>query len=544
MGIAIHKQKFTILISMIATSLKKTFTPVVLCGLFVLLLTFQSCKKKHSEIADQLFKVTQNKAFKDIDPDTLAATLKNELTAQKLKIANEHVIESYFRANDYQPVLVMNHLFNGDLDVLTDYYNKINEHGLDKKPYHAEAIKALVAKLQDKNGIKTTAEAYHDLAELELLTASSLLKYSNALQYGVINPKKIYSRYFTATKRPDSATMKKALRTTDLRAYLDSIQPADPQYKVLQKAFLDGVTLDGLSKEESRRYLLVNLERLRWKNKPTESKYVIVNIPDFKLNVIEDGKSVLNMKVCVGQGRNMDQRCSLISYADSDRYDKPFPRETPQLSSMIHSVEVNPMWNIPRSIATKEIIIEAADDPYYLSNKSIDVYKDGVKIEDPETIDWSTVTKDNLEYDFKQRPGADNSLGKIKFLFKNRSSVYLHDTPAKEAFGHAMRAVSHGCVRLGDPQGLAKNLFGEGEDYDTITKDMDEDNPDPTNIALPKKTPIYITYVTCWADDNGTLQYRHDVYGLDVVLYAHLKMLIGDIKTNARLLARHSDSGL
>jgi murein L,D-transpeptidase YcbB/YkuD len=73
---------------------------------------------------------------------------------------------------------------------------------------------------------------------------------------------------------------------------------------------------------------------------------------------------------------------------------------------------------------------------------------------------------------------------------------------------------------------------------------MDEDNPDPTNIALPKKTPIYITYVTCWADDNGTLQYRHDVYGLDVVLYAHLKMLIGDIKTNARLLARHSDSGL
>jgi len=511
---------------MISTSTKKASIPILLCGFFVSLFVLQSCKKKHSEIADQLFKTTQNKVFQDIDPDTLASALKKEMSSQKLKIANEQIIEAYFRSNDYQPMLVMNHLFNGDLDVLPEYYNKANEHGLDKKPYHAEVIRVLIAKILDKNGVKTTEEAYHDLVQLEILTASSLLKYSNALQYGVINPRKIYSRYFTATKRPDSTSMKSVLREKNFKAFLDSIQPADPQYKALQKAFLNNTVLDGLSKEESRRYFLVNLERLRWKNKPKETKYVIVNIPDFKLDVIDSGKSVLNMKVCVGEGRNKDYHASLISYADSDRYDKPFPRETPQLSSSIHSVEVNPMWNIPRSIATKEIIIEAADDPYYLSNKNIDVYKDGVKIEDPESIDWSKVTKDNLEYDFKQRPGEDNSLGKIKFLFKNKSSVYLHDTPAKEAFRHTMRAVSHGCVRLGDPQGLAKNLFGEGEDFDTISKDMSEDNPEPTNISLPKKTPIYITYVTCWADENGTLQYRKDVYGLDIVLYTHLKTMI------------------
>ncbi|MDR6944260.1 L,D-transpeptidase family protein [Mucilaginibacter pocheonensis] len=514
---------------MIFAFLKKTTVLVWLCALFTILLVFQSCKKKHSEIADRLFEATQNEVFKDIDPDTLAETLKKEISERKLKIANASVIESYFRENDYQPIFVINHLFNGDLDILPEYYDKISEHGLDKTPYHSEAIKALIAKLHNKTAIKTTAEAYHDLAELELLSTSSLIKYANALQYGVINPKKIYSRYFTATKRPDTTFMKHALKANDIKSYLDSIQPADPQYKALQKAFLSNAVIDGLSPEESKRYLLVNLERLRWKNKPSEDKYVIVNIPDFRLDVIENGKSVLNMKVCVGEGRNKDYHSSLIAYADSEKYDKPFPRETPQLSSMIHSVQVNPMWNIPRSIATKEIITEAANDPYYLSNKNIDVYKDGVKIEDPETIDWSTVTKDNLEYDFKQRPGADNSLGKIKFLFKNRSSVYLHDTPAKEAFGHAMRAVSHGCVRLGDPLGLAKNLFGEGEDFDTISKDMNEDNPDPTNIGLPKKAPIYITYVTCWADDNGSLQYRRDVYGLDIVLYAHLKMLMSNL---------------
>jgi murein L,D-transpeptidase YcbB/YkuD len=270
----------------------------------------------------------------------------------------------------------------------------------------------------------------------------------------------------------------------------------------------------------------VSLERLRWRNKPYEPKYVIVNIPDFRLDVMEDGKSVLNMKVCVGQGRNMENQNTLEHFDDTARADKPFPRETPILNSVIHSVEVNPVWNIPRSIATKEIIVEAAEDRFYLANKNIDVFKDGKRIADPETIDWSQVTPNNLEYEFKQRPGEDNSLGKIKFLFKNRSSVYLHDTPNKAAFRKTMRAVSHGCVRLGDPLGLATNLFGEGADLDTISNDMIVNKPEPTNIGLPKKTPIYITYVTCWADENGVIQYRPDVYGLDIVLYSHLQPLL------------------
>lgn len=521
--------KIQLYVIMITASLKKTTIITLLCGLFVALLILQSCKKKHSEVANLLFMKTQNEVFKEIDDDSLAVVFKKEIADKRLKITNVQVIEDYFKANDYKPVLVMNHLFNGDLDALPEYFNKIGDHGLDKKRYPSDEIKELADKLRDKGAIKSVDEAYHDLAKLELLTAGSMIKYANALQYGIINPRKIYSRYFTATKRPDSISMKKVLMVDNFKAFLDSIQPKDPQYLTLQKAYLNGETLDGLSQEESRRYFLVNMERLRWRNKPYEPKYVIVNIPDYKLDVIEDGKSVLNMKVCVGEGRNMDNHSTLISYADSDRLDKPFPRETPLLNSIIHSVDVNPMWNIPRSIATKEIIVEAAEDPYYLSNKNIDVYKDGKKIEDPESIDWSTVTKDNLDYDFKQRPGDYNSLGKIKFLFKNKSSVYLHDTPAKSAFRKAMRAVSHGCVRLGDPQGLAKNLFGEGENYDTIAKDMSEDNPDPTNISLPKKTPIYITYITCWADDNGTLQYRQDVYGLDIVLYSHLKMLVSGI---------------
>ena len=140
------------------------------------------------------------------------------------------------------------------------------------------------------------------------------------------------------------------------------------------------------------------------------------------------------MRVCVGQGRNIDNANTLEAYDDSCKIDKPAEHETPLLNSIIHSVDVNPIWNIPNSIANKEIIVEAAKDRFYLSNKAINVYRNGKKVGNPEKINWSKVTKANSDYEFKQKPGADNSLGKIKFLFDNESSVYLHDTPVKWAF--------------------------------------------------------------------------------------------------------------
>ena len=512
-------------IAMTFSNLKKLLNRCFLITLFVFIAIFQSCKKKPSKLANDLYRITQNKIFINADPVAYTAIFKQELVNMKLKLNNRVFIQKFYKNNDYEPVFAVDHLNNGDLDILQYYYCKTYEHGLDPKLFEVDELIPLIEKFHSKAGFKTIDEAYHTLAQLELLTASSLLKYSNALQFGIINPKLIYRRYFTATKRPDSISMMAVFTTKSIRSFLDSIQPKNPQYTALQKALASGQPQQGLSKEETQRYLKVNLERLRWRNKPYEPKYVYVNIPDYELEVFEDGKPVLNMKVCVGQGRNMDGKETLMIFGDTSRYDKPFPRETPQLSSLIHSVNVNPVWNIPQSIANKEIVVEAAQDRYYLANKNIDVFKNGIKIEDPENIDWSLVTKENNDYEFKQRPGDDNSLGKIKFLFKNRSSVYLHDTPAKSPFSRAMRAVSHGCVRLGNPQALAQNLFGEGEDYDKIIKDMSEDNPEPTNIALPKKTPIYITYVTCWADKNGLLQYRPDVYGLDIVLYASLEKL-------------------
>jgi murein L,D-transpeptidase YcbB/YkuD len=535
-GIGIAYKQITIknIYMMLPNIKKKSALPILLTLFCLLALTIQSCKKKsRSDMGDELYKKTQNKVFKDATPEGLAEVFKQVLLDNKGKLANPNLITSFYVQNDYDPVFVMDHIFNGDVDIISNYFEKAGQHGLDPKMFKADQIKQLVAKFKDKKGIKNLNEAYHDIAELEILMANSLINYSSALEYGMVSPRKIYSRYFTATKRPDSVSMLKTLRAQNLKAYLDSIQPKDPQYLMLQKALMGGGTAQGMTKEETTRYLVVNMERLRWKNKPKEPEYVIVNIPDYRLDVMENGNSILNMKVVVGEGRNMDNANTLVEYDESDKKDRPFSRETPQLNSMIHSVQVNPVWNIPQSIASKEIMVEAAQDPYYLSNKGIDVYENGKIVEDPETIDWGSVSKD--QYEFKQRPGNDNSLGKIKFLFNNNSSVYLHDTPAKSGFSQTMRALSHGCVRLGDPEALAKVIFGDGPTYDKISKAMSEDNPEPTTIAVPKKMPVYITYVTCWADSNGTLQYRPDVYGLDIVLYGHLQKFLANTDQIAAL---------
>jgi murein L,D-transpeptidase YcbB/YkuD len=505
---------------------KKTNWFALVFVLSALVLTFQSCKKKRSDLGKILFKQTHNKVFKDVNTDEYIVVFKKTLEDERANLSNPQLIFNHYDQDDYTPVFVINHLWNGDLKAMVDNYRKANEHGIDPKLFQPEKVAALINKFYNKNAITSTEEAYKYMAELEIAASNSLINYSSALQYGLISPRKIYSRYFAKTLRPDSASMNRIFFVQNMRAYLDSIQPKDPQYLALQKAYHDSMVAPKLSKEETKRILEVNLERLRWKNKPAENEYVYVNVPDFRLDVIDSGKSILSMKVCVGEGRNKKYLNTLENYNDTCKVDNPFSHETPLLSSVIHSVQVNPIWNIPRSIATKEIIVEAAKDPYYLSNKNINVYKNDKLIKDPETIDWSKVTKQNSEYEFKQQPGEDNSLGKIKFLFENRSSVYLHDTPSKEPFNWSMRAVSHGCVRLEKPLELAHTLFRDTTRYNMIAKDMQEDDPTPEDIGLRPRVPVYITYVTCWNDKNGIMQFRKDVYGLDIVLYDHLKKFL------------------
>jgi L,D-transpeptidase YcbB len=490
--------------------------------LSVLIAFFLSaCKKPHSDIGAVMFKATKNKVYKSITAEQYTAALKTALNDGSIHTTNPKFINAYYESAEYEPVFIKDHFENGQIDSAVALIGQSEKHGLKPGIFQAEEIHNLLTKLKAKNGVKTADEACKDIAKLEVMLANSLINYSNAMEFGIISPRKIYARYFTKTLRPDSASMLRVFQAKSLKSHLDSIQPKNPQYAALQKALMEGYTAPGMTKEETQRILVVNLERLRWKNKPNAKKYVMVNIPAFQLDVMENNHSTLNMKVCVGEGRNKDYTETLTEYDESDKVDRPFSRETPQLSSMIYEAQVNPVWNIPESIATKEVAVAAAQDPYYLSNHNMDVYKNGQKIEDTETIDWGN-SAEVAQYSFKQRPGEANALGRVKFLFENKSSVYLHDTPQKNAFNNDMRAVSHGCVRLERPLDLARALFGDGSKFKTIEQYMSEDREKPTDIGLSPKVPVYLTYITCWLDEGGKLQFKPDVYGLDIVLYGHM----------------------
>jgi len=505
-----------------ATGIKIRSLLILMTAIF----TMQACKKSDSEVGQIFFKETNNKIFKEVQNEAFISVFKKTLEEKKSSLRNPKFITAYYESNEFKPVLVTRHLPKEQLKVMADYLSKANSHGLDPQIFAANSFTELLQKVYDKDAIKTVDEAYKAIAELEIMASNSLIDYSNALRFGMISPRKIYASYYTETKRPDSTSMVEVFKVNDLKSYLDSIQPKGDQYLALQQGLAEGTTAPGHTAEETARMLQVNLERLRWKNRKDDKKFVFVNIPDFRLDVIDNGKSILNMKVCVGEGRELKGADFLKEYDEMDlKKDRPFSRETPQLGSMIHSVQVNPVWNIPESIATKEITKHAAADRYYLSNNNIDVFKDGKMIEDPELIDWSDPDA-GKNYFFKQRSGNGNSLGKIKFLFKNEVAVYLHDTPAKAAFNQSMRAVSHGCVRVEKPLELANALFGDSKQYEQIKADMAQtENQEARDIALPKQIPVYLSYFTTWKAEDGTLQFRKDVYGLDVVLYSYLQKL-------------------
>src|SRR5258708_5172203 len=233
---------------------------LILCCLTAI---FQSCKKKRSEMAGILFKKTHNIVFKEMDPDEFTVFFKKELLRERSKMSNPQLLADHYKMNDYEPDFVLYHLWDGGIEAMLEKYRKASEHGLDPKLFQPDEIYALMTKIYSKDAIKTPEEAYKVISKLEIMTANSLVNYSSALQYGIINPRKIYSRYFIKTQRPDSTSINRVFYVENMTAYLDSIQPKNPDYLALQKAYLEGYEAPKMSKEETRRILLVNMERLR-----------------------------------------------------------------------------------------------------------------------------------------------------------------------------------------------------------------------------------------------------------------------------------------
>jgi len=187
---------------------------------------------------------------------------------------------------------------------------------------------------------------------------------------------------------------------------------------------------------------------------------------------------------------------------------------TPIIAGRMERIIANPMWYVPRSITMSEILPKIIADSNYLKRNGFQVLDKNMRTVNYETLNFADISESDFEYTLRQDRGLDNSLGQVKFIFSNPYAIYLHDTPGKTLFSKDLRAFSHGCVRVQNPERLAGYIINEiGLDSTNINKLIGEGTPHEFNISSPMS--IQIMYITCEADNDGELYFYNDIYGTD-----------------------------
>jgi murein L,D-transpeptidase YcbB/YkuD len=250
--------------------------------------------------------------------------------------------------------------------------------------------------------------------------------------------------------------------------------------------------------------IALNMERWRWLPRELGNHYILVNIPEMRLRVYEGGRIPLVMNVVVGTKET----------------------QTPIFSDEMSYIVFSPYWNVPDSIAQGETLPGMMSDPDYLARNAMEIIDKAGNTVDPADMDMNAL--DN--YRFRQRPGANNSLGLVKFMFPNQFNVYLHDTPADSLFTRANRAFSHGCVRLADPVALAQHVLRDQPKWDAAAIEAAMHAGTEQTVKLTQKLPVYLGYWTASVDEGDVLQFRADVYGIDANQRARLAERMNRLK--------------
>jgi murein L,D-transpeptidase YcbB/YkuD len=309
----------------------------------------------------------------------------------------------------------------------------------------------------------------------ELLLSDAFLSYADALARGAMP---IERRRDDEVLTPEPIDVAAALDAAignpdpgaDPGAAIEALAPTTPTYRMLRQALLKSPT-------PRLREIEVNLERERWLPRRLPADRVWVNVADQRLLMYRDDRVVFSTRVIVGQEDRRNQ--------------------SPELQASIERISFNPPWNIPEDITTNEILPKARLDPTYLAQHNMVMQPNGV---------------------LQQRAGASSALGHFLFEMNNRFDVYLHDTPSKNLFSRDGRRISHGCIRVENAQQLAALLMQQP--LDEINRTIA--TGDTTRPALPKPVPVFVVYQTAFAEFDGKLQFRADVYGRDGEIWQSL----------------------
>lgn len=480
------------------------------------------------------------------------------------------VLPAVYEERGYRPVWID----QGALSQLAKTYlsalREVDRDGLRPANYHLDLIETLLARVERAGA----ASRQPVLGDLDLLLTDSFLILGAHLVSGCVNPETFDPEWIAARREVDLAgVLKEVLAAGRLRESLDALLPnhegyfrlrdALARYRVIDSAggwpmvpegpalrlgdesdrvvplttrlaatgdlrlehaspnrFDEGIEA-GVRRFQARhgldadgvagamtlaamnvptavrvRQIELNLERWRWLPQDLGRRHVLVNIPDFRLDLVEDGRSILTMAAIVG---------------------RPY-RRTPVFSDQIRYLVLNPFWEVPPMLAVQDKLPLIRKDPDYISREGFRVFRgwgEGREEIDPNAIDWTSVPGRGFPYRLRQDPGPQNALGQIKFMFPNRFNVYLHDTPARELFAKTSRDFSSGCIRIEKPLDLALALLSHNPAWtrESLTVAL-RDSRDRT-VLLPRPVPVHLLYWTTWAEEDGTVQFRSDIYDRD-----------------------------
>ena len=351
-------------------------------------------------------------------------------------------------------------------DSLINAVLRAGEQGLAPELFHA-------------NLLRSTATL--SPLERELLLSDAFLSYADALARGVMPIERRRDDEALTPEPIDVAVaLDAAIDSRDAGAAVEALAPTTPTYLQLRQAlqnFPAGLQAGGKTAMSRVREIAVNLERERWLPRPLPADRVWVNAADERLVLYRDDRPVFSTRVIVGQAERRNQ--------------------SPEFRAAIDAILFNPPWNIPADIASQEILPKADRDPNYLMRHNMIMLPDG---------------------GLQQPAGPNSGLGQLMFQMRNRFDVYLHDTPSKNLFSRDNRRISHGCIRVENLRELAALLARQP--IDVIDQAIATGSTTQSDLAKP--VPVFVVYQTAFADGDGRLQFRADVYGRDAEIWQYL----------------------
>ena len=277
-----------------------------------------------------------------------------------------------------------------------------------------------------------------------------------------------------------------------------AIEHFQSRHGLPSKGFVGPMTRKALAEtvQEKIKRIKLNLDRMKWIKRSTDRYQIWVNIPAYTMYVIDKNKIIEEMKVIVGRNKH----------------------NTPIFYNRVRTIVLNPYWRIPPSIIRDELVPKLKKNSNYTNSKKIEIhtgYSEHSPKVNPYKVNWYKYGRKLPPYKFMQSPGKDNALGKIKYLFPNKYSVYMHDTNEPYLFSKETRALSHGCVRLHRPVDLLKifSTIDKNIDFDKAENILEENKK--TILRLSTTVPVDMIYITVWANEDGIVQFRDDIYGYD-----------------------------